>query len=70
MAEKVTINFGSFADNADNQDILIQGPVEIFARVDKPQDLEYLADVPSDKNIFVFVENVSDETRSDRKQSA
>ena len=57
MAEKVTINFGSFADNADNQDILIQGPVEIFARVDKPQDLEYLADIPNDRNIFVFVED-------------
>ena len=70
MAEKVTINFGSFADNADNQDILIQGPVEIFARVDKPQDLEYLADIPNNRNIFVFVENVSDETRTDRKQSA
>lgn len=67
---KVTMNFSSFADNANKQDILIQGPVEIFSRVQTPQDLNYLNGLPTDRNVFVFVENVSDDSRTDRKQSA
>lgn len=65
MAEnqKVTIQFSNIADNADNEDILISSsPLELLATVDKIKDLQYIHNIPEDRNVFVHVRNVLNST--------
>ena len=70
MAEKVTIQFNSIADNGEGQDILLAGsPFQLFASIDNIEALGQLHGLPVDENVFVFIRNVLPND-STRKQSA
>jgi len=65
-AEKVTLHFNSIEDNSENQDIIINAPIKIYASVDNVQALELL-NVPEDEDVVVHVRNV---INSDTRQKS
>ena len=70
MAEKVTIQFNSIADNGQGQDVLLAGsPFQLFASIDNIDALGQLHGLPVDENVFVYIRNVLPND-STRKQSA
>lgn len=73
---KVTIRFESnITDHNENinEEILFQGPIEIYRTVDNISSL-YLLDVPDDRDVIVYVRNVINEydggESTTRKRSA
>lgn len=64
---KVIVRFNSIADDGEDQDILIEGPVKIYKSVDNVDALELL-EVPDDEDVFVYVRNVI--KSNTRQQSA
>lgn len=69
MAEKVTIQFSSIADQGQGEDIIVSGaPIELFTSVNSINDLQSIQGLPTDRDIIVYVRNVINSTT--RQQSA
>ena len=69
MAEKVTIQFSSIADQGQGEDIIVSGaPIELFTSVNSINDLQSIQGLPTDRDIIVYVRNVINSNT--RQQSA